>query len=189
MDRPELRSLLRGAAHAAQFLWTRSPVRTGSDRSRGDSGMAVSTSGSRKRNAAPQRSDERAQFDRAQNEGHQPEVIKHNIEDAFRRIAQVDAGHITVDAGGSDVTLRGEVGSWAERYEAQRTVPFRGHILAAIEIAIDGQRDSRRRTAHRGSKDAPFHRPGRSLLTAGSGQAPRSLLTEHDQAQLPRSLS
>lgn len=50
-----------------------------------------------------------------------PENIKHRIEDAFRRIAQVDADRITVDTLGSDVTLRGEVRSWAERDQAQRT--------------------------------------------------------------------
>lgn len=47
--------------------------------------------------------------------------IKHDIEDAFRRIAQVDAEHITVEARGSEVTLRGEVRSWAERDQAQST--------------------------------------------------------------------
>jgi osmotically-inducible protein OsmY len=50
-----------------------------------------------------------------------PQDIKHKIEDAFRRIAQVDAERITVDAQGSDVTLRGEVRSWAERDQAQQT--------------------------------------------------------------------
>lgn len=50
-----------------------------------------------------------------------PDNIKHRIEDAFRRIAQVDADRITVDTHGSDVTLRGEVRSWAERDQAQRT--------------------------------------------------------------------
>lgn len=50
-----------------------------------------------------------------------PENIKYRIEDAFRRIAQVDADRITVDAQGSDVTLRGEVRSWAEHDQAQRT--------------------------------------------------------------------
>jgi osmotically-inducible protein OsmY len=50
-----------------------------------------------------------------------PENIKVRIEDAFRRIAQVDADRITVDTHGSDVTLRGEVRSWAERDQAQRT--------------------------------------------------------------------
>jgi osmotically-inducible protein OsmY len=50
-----------------------------------------------------------------------PENIKHRIEDAFRRIAQVDADRISVDTHGSDVTLRGEVRSWTERDQAQRT--------------------------------------------------------------------
>ena len=47
--------------------------------------------------------------------------IKHKIEDAFRRIAEVDAKHISVDAHGSEVTLRGEVRSWAERDQAVQT--------------------------------------------------------------------
>ena len=50
-----------------------------------------------------------------------PENIKHRIEDAFRRLAQVDADRIAVDTHGSDVVLRGEVRSWAERDQAQRT--------------------------------------------------------------------
>lgn len=50
-----------------------------------------------------------------------PENIKHRIEDAFRRLAQVDADRIAVDTHGSDVTLRGEVRSWAERDQAVRT--------------------------------------------------------------------
>ncbi|MGC1458964.1 MAG: BON domain-containing protein [Steroidobacteraceae bacterium] len=47
--------------------------------------------------------------------------IKHKIEDAFRRIAEVDASHIKVEANGSEVTLRGEVRSWAERDQAQQS--------------------------------------------------------------------
>jgi osmotically-inducible protein OsmY len=50
-----------------------------------------------------------------------PQDIKRKIEDAFRRIAQIDAAHITVDAQGSDVILRGEVRSWAERDQAQES--------------------------------------------------------------------
>jgi osmotically-inducible protein OsmY len=50
-----------------------------------------------------------------------PERVKHRIEEAFKRIAQVDADRITVDAAGTEVTLRGEVRSWAEREQAQRT--------------------------------------------------------------------
>jgi osmotically-inducible protein OsmY len=47
--------------------------------------------------------------------------IKRKIEDAFRRSAEVDANHISIDARGSEVTLRGNVRSWAERDQAQRT--------------------------------------------------------------------
>ena len=50
-----------------------------------------------------------------------PDNIKHRIEDAFRRLAQVDAHQISVDTEGSDVTLRGEVRSWAEHDQAART--------------------------------------------------------------------
>lgn len=50
-----------------------------------------------------------------------PENIKHRIEDAFRRLAQVDADRITVATAGSEVTLRGEVRSWSERDQAMRT--------------------------------------------------------------------
>ncbi len=50
-----------------------------------------------------------------------PTEIRHQIEAAFRRNAIVDARHVTVDAHGSEVTLRGEVRSWAERDQAQQT--------------------------------------------------------------------
>ncbi len=50
-----------------------------------------------------------------------PTEIKQRIEQAFRRSAAVDAQHVTVEARGAEVTLRGEVRSWAERDEAQRT--------------------------------------------------------------------
>jgi osmotically-inducible protein OsmY len=41
-------------------------------------------------------------------------------EEALRRSAEVDARRITVEAKGSQVTLRGKVRSWAERQEAER---------------------------------------------------------------------
>ena len=47
--------------------------------------------------------------------------IKHRIEDAFRRSAVIDAQKVKVDAQGSEITLRGEVRSWAERDQAQQT--------------------------------------------------------------------
>jgi osmotically-inducible protein OsmY len=53
-----------------------------------------------------------------------PADIKQKIESAFQRIAQLDAGHISVDTQGSQVTLRGEVSSWAERDQAQQTAWF-----------------------------------------------------------------
>ena len=50
-----------------------------------------------------------------------PAEIKRQIEQAFQRSATVDAQHIIVDTRGAVVMLRGEVRSWAERDEAQRT--------------------------------------------------------------------
>jgi len=50
-----------------------------------------------------------------------PDNIKHRIEEAFRRLAQVDADRIVVDTSGSEVTLRGEVRSWSEHDQAQRS--------------------------------------------------------------------
>jgi osmotically-inducible protein OsmY len=47
--------------------------------------------------------------------------IQSKIERAFKRIAHIDASNIVVDSAGSEVTLRGEVRSWAERDQAQQT--------------------------------------------------------------------
>lgn len=50
-----------------------------------------------------------------------PADIKKLINSAFIRHAQLDANHISVEADESTITLRGNVRSWAEREEAQRT--------------------------------------------------------------------
>jgi osmotically-inducible protein OsmY len=50
-----------------------------------------------------------------------PFEIKQRIEEAFRRNAIIDGKKVAVDASGSEVTLRGEVRSWAERDQAQQT--------------------------------------------------------------------
>ena len=46
--------------------------------------------------------------------------VKSMIESAFKRSAEVDAKRVTVDTRDGKVILRGEVRSWAEKYEAQR---------------------------------------------------------------------
>jgi osmotically-inducible protein OsmY len=50
-----------------------------------------------------------------------PAAIKQQIEEAFRRNAIIDAHRIDVDAQGDEVTLRGDVRSWAEHEQAQMT--------------------------------------------------------------------
>jgi osmotically-inducible protein OsmY len=46
--------------------------------------------------------------------------LKQNIQDAFKRNAEVDANRIEVEANGSEVILKGTVRSWIEREEAER---------------------------------------------------------------------
>jgi osmotically-inducible protein OsmY len=49
-----------------------------------------------------------------------PSEVKSKIESALKRSAQLDANSIRVEANGGAVVLRGSVGSWAEREEAER---------------------------------------------------------------------
>ncbi len=49
-----------------------------------------------------------------------PTEIKHKIEEALKRDAQLEANQITVETNGGEVILRGKVHSWAERKEAER---------------------------------------------------------------------
>jgi osmotically-inducible protein OsmY len=49
-----------------------------------------------------------------------PGQIKTQIEEAFRRSAEVDARRIRVNVEHSTVTLSGDVHSWADRQEAER---------------------------------------------------------------------
>ena len=50
----------------------------------------------------------------------EPTEIKKQIQEAFRRSAEVDANRIQVETHGSEVILKGSVRSWIEREEAER---------------------------------------------------------------------
>ena len=63
--------------------------------------------------------------------------IKRKIEEAFRRSALIDASHVTVEANGGEVILRGGVRSWAERREAEHAAwAAPGVVSVKNEIVI-----------------------------------------------------
>jgi osmotically-inducible protein OsmY len=49
-----------------------------------------------------------------------PIEIKHKIEEAFKRSAEIDANSIIVEANEGEVILKGSVHTWFERQEAER---------------------------------------------------------------------
>jgi osmotically-inducible protein OsmY len=63
--------------------------------------------------------------------------IKQKIEAAFKRNAQVDSDHVTVSIRGPEVTLSGEVRSWAERDQATQTAwsaPGVSHVIDEMTV-------------------------------------------------------
>jgi osmotically-inducible protein OsmY len=50
----------------------------------------------------------------------EPADIQRKIQAAIKRLAEVDANRVSVEANGSEVILKGTVGSWVERQEAER---------------------------------------------------------------------
>ena len=64
-----------------------------------------------------------------------PTDIKARIQAAFRRSAAVDAQRILVEVNGGQVTLRGNVWTWGERDEAERSA-WAAHGVTSVENLI-----------------------------------------------------
>lgn len=66
-----------------------------------------------------------------------PDDIKRKIEAAFQRSASVDAKHVSVEADGGQVTLKGHVHSWIEREAAEDAASAApGVIKVKNEISV-----------------------------------------------------
>ena len=66
-------------------------------------------------------------------------VTYDQIKNALRRNAEIDAGHITVEAVDGKVTLKGKVRSWTERKDAETTAwaaPGVTQVVDRIEIGV-----------------------------------------------------
>ncbi len=64
-----------------------------------------------------------------------PADVKAKIQEAFRRSAAVDARRIRVETKGGHVTLRGNVRTWMERDEAERSA-WAAHGVTSVENLI-----------------------------------------------------
>jgi osmotically-inducible protein OsmY len=62
--------------------------------------------------------------------------VKARIEQALKRNAEIDANHITVEAEGGKVILRGKVRSWAERQQAEHAA-WRAPGVTSVEDRIN----------------------------------------------------
>jgi osmotically-inducible protein OsmY len=67
-----------------------------------------------------------------------PQDIRSKIEEALKRNAQLDASHITIDADGNEVILKGQVHAWVEREEAERAAWLAPGVASVLnEITIN----------------------------------------------------